>query len=561
VFALRRNDDHQRFLAAIPLRYRQQIDALPPQQRRRELSRWYWWWVNVGRKLDDADQGQLYGEDLPPWASNPDAELRRLERRFAEDGTREAERVLLTHRGRAGLLPPVSQASLVAEYRRAHPRSRAQGVLRYVVNTGARKQRECILCGWQGPTWSSKWPKTKQAREEEDAHVASHMADPARWFYRGDLGWGRNPDSHTRRLERAWAESGGDEGAELAYLTALIRGGEGGAVERARLRQLRGDQVDPWELNPLSYLFLQACESWEWNGPFVGNDNPMRVEGRRLTFQGEQIVVHYDDKQRSNPVDLVTLAVGVQHERRRASYEMVKGIGWTQTPASHRDPVKLFTNPLALNGEALGPPWVHYRHGAVGSNQNVPYVTGHETRWQIDLPPLLEQGAVLAPHELAPTERFYVAPSSYPMYRGPHDYHTLTDRGYQRNSELWDELGVHVSIPDAPSQAEVAALANAIHLAAVRWYVSQGAVPYRLNSPDPDYWSPTQERVLVCVANKTRAARFAEGRMTDRPHRYAARGNDLYELHNAKILIPRFWETARIMRRVGRRWKNPWGPE
>ena len=68
-----------------------------------------------------------------------------------------------------------AEADLVREYREAHPKSRVVGILRYVVNTAARRQRECVVCGWQGPTWCGRWPKTKAAIEAEEAHKAQHL--------------------------------------------------------------------------------------------------------------------------------------------------------------------------------------------------------------------------------------------------------------------------------------------------------------------------------------------------------------------------------------------------
>lgn len=98
----RRNDEHERFLAAIPLRYRQQIEALPPQQRRRELKRWYWWWVHVGRKQAEGHQGQLFGDEPPPWATNPDERTRELERTWRQGGGTDDERHYLTALARSG---------------------------------------------------------------------------------------------------------------------------------------------------------------------------------------------------------------------------------------------------------------------------------------------------------------------------------------------------------------------------------------------------------------------------------------------------------------------------
>lgn len=70
----------------------------------------------------------------------------------------------------------MTEQEFIAQYRRANPRSRATGVLVFCKNTSATKQRECLLCGWKGPTWAASYPQTKRAREAEAEHVASHFA-------------------------------------------------------------------------------------------------------------------------------------------------------------------------------------------------------------------------------------------------------------------------------------------------------------------------------------------------------------------------------------------------
>lgn len=54
----------------------------------------------------------------------------------------------------------------------------------------------------------------------------------------------RNADPQSRRAERAAAASGSPEDM----------------VRAAHQRRRRGEHVDPWELNPISYVFLQAYE-------------------------------------------------------------------------------------------------------------------------------------------------------------------------------------------------------------------------------------------------------------------------------------------------------------
>lgn len=67
----------------------------------------------------------------------------------------------------------------------------------------------------------------------------------------------RNPDDDMRRLQRE-AEAG-DPTARLRYLTAARRHGlQLQPWEEAELRQAAGEDVAPWELIPLSYVFVQA---------------------------------------------------------------------------------------------------------------------------------------------------------------------------------------------------------------------------------------------------------------------------------------------------------------
>ena len=70
-----------------------------------------------------------------------------------------------------------TEEDLVKAYRLEHPKSRVQGVLKFIKTTSATKQRGCILCGWEGPTWSAQWHKTKRATEAEAYHVAGHLKE------------------------------------------------------------------------------------------------------------------------------------------------------------------------------------------------------------------------------------------------------------------------------------------------------------------------------------------------------------------------------------------------
>lgn len=66
------------------------------------------------------------------------------------------------------------EEQLVNEYRKANPKSRIISILRFIVNTGCRKQKGCVLYGAEGPTWASDWPKTRRAEDWEDEHKHLH---------------------------------------------------------------------------------------------------------------------------------------------------------------------------------------------------------------------------------------------------------------------------------------------------------------------------------------------------------------------------------------------------
>jgi hypothetical protein len=69
----------------------------------------------------------------------------------------------------------MTEAELVAAYRRAHPESRITSIIKYIRNGASVAQRGCVVCGEEGPSWSSKWTKTKKAIAWEAAHIASHL--------------------------------------------------------------------------------------------------------------------------------------------------------------------------------------------------------------------------------------------------------------------------------------------------------------------------------------------------------------------------------------------------
>lgn len=59
----------------------------------------------------------------------------------------------------------------LAAFRLANPRSRAVGRFRYCKNGASVKQRECIFCGDQGPSWCGRYRKTKRATAWESTHT------------------------------------------------------------------------------------------------------------------------------------------------------------------------------------------------------------------------------------------------------------------------------------------------------------------------------------------------------------------------------------------------------
>ena len=64
---------------------------------------------------------------------------------------------------------------LLGFHRTRNPRSRAVGLLRYARNTTATKQLECVLCGERGPSWCSRYPETKRAKDWACEHEACHI--------------------------------------------------------------------------------------------------------------------------------------------------------------------------------------------------------------------------------------------------------------------------------------------------------------------------------------------------------------------------------------------------
>lgn len=68
-----------------------------------------------------------------------------------------------------------TEQTLVAMYRMVHPESRAVSIIRYVRNGAVTRQRGCIICGENGPSWNGKYPKTEAAKSWERSHVEMHL--------------------------------------------------------------------------------------------------------------------------------------------------------------------------------------------------------------------------------------------------------------------------------------------------------------------------------------------------------------------------------------------------
>lgn len=73
--------------------------------------------------------------------------------------------------------PTVVEYDLLEAYRASNPRSRAQRICRFVVNTGVRRQLGCVLCGEEGPGWAGAWPRTQRSITWELSHVREHLKE------------------------------------------------------------------------------------------------------------------------------------------------------------------------------------------------------------------------------------------------------------------------------------------------------------------------------------------------------------------------------------------------
>ena len=63
----------------------------------------------------------------------------------------------------------------LALYRFLFPRSRVQNRFRFYHNTNCRKSMQCVFCRVEGPTWSSRYPKTKRAEHWEAEHSCNPL--------------------------------------------------------------------------------------------------------------------------------------------------------------------------------------------------------------------------------------------------------------------------------------------------------------------------------------------------------------------------------------------------
>jgi hypothetical protein len=351
-------------------------------------------------------------------------------------------------------------------------------------------------------------------------------------------------DSGLRARERRFRETGSVED-EGAYLAALVRKGMGKPWERARFRQLSGDPVQPWEALPISYLFLEACDSFGWDGVKPTTD-PARVEGNRL------VVSHGWHYLQGLAEAVPNLAISVELQRTGSATAPVEG-----------EPVVL----VAAGG------WVpedrpgEYEQGFWGFD----WSPGTRPDSTIATEVLQATGERPAPHPDArrQSERFYVSMSSYPMYRGPQEANAIGD-----------------SVMAGTTQE----VEPAIHARAVEWFVAQGAIPYTmgdtqdiahmratgeqiggLSTPELrreylQWWDAYRQRVLVGVPDIRNARGYPGWSWTEHPvgrlgvprdPNVVDHGRPFQQDHNSKILFPHLWEKARLMKRVGKRWKNP----
>ena len=197
-----------------------------------------------------------------------------------------------------------------------------------------------------------------------------------------------NPDVSIRTLQSRWERSQ-DPSDEIRWLAALARSGRAKPWELARFRQLDGQAVEPWEVSPLSYLFLKAAE---WHEPYREKARGRMTDPPAPRLEAQRKL--YQDSPMSDP----KLAISFEL-RDPETYMLVADPGdW-----------KPGTRPDQIAMEPLGYP---------------------------------DRTDGIFPSKDVPLERFYVSPSSYPCYRGQEDLdRILSSRTYSRFLEV--ELEIH----------------------------------------------------------------------------------------------------------------------
>jgi len=321
----------------------------------------------------------------------------------------------------------------------------------------------------------------------------------------------RGGDRRLRELQRAAQESGEVEDQ----------------VRYARALQAAGEPVEPWRTTPISYVFLEANRSWRWVGTRADPLAPKaRVEAERLGIVAdEELLIDPNASVEVTPPPAIPVG-----------YELAP------VPDLRRGPPR--DTPVLLYE-----PWAYWKDWTPGYDWRLNWEIGQRPRFYMraDNPTLEFVAGRL------PLERFYVVPSSYPMYRGPDEAHYVMNAG--RHEE------------------------ERVHTEAVAWFVSMGAIPYLLPEPTeitamrsgeptgglrtPEqmevylrWWDAYRQRVLVQYENKKGAAWFPGGWASDRYFDMPLHGASRND-HNSRILFPHLFEKARLMRQVGKRWKNP----
>lgn len=307
-----------------------------------------------------------------------------------------------------------------------------------------------------------------------------------------------NPDETLRRRERVAAASGTVEDR----------------IRYAYERQRRGEDLERWELDPISYVFLQAVD---WHEPY------RRKRDGKLVFDPLPKAPRVEGQRKGY----------VRDEHAEAEPALVPE--WVSPPGQ-----------IPHLGLRVGVRYGGWRPGTLHETELVYYPLGYPNPRPGFRSPTEEE----TKYEAVPLERFYVTPSSYPSY---------LNRG---DLEETHRLASQSSWGDHAQRME-----QIMHHRAIDWFVKHGAIPYTLPNPArsiPEHmthwWRAYRRRVLVGVKNIKKAASFSEGSQVDSPSihfegRYTSQPD-----HNVKILYPHLWAWARIMGKTkAGRWKNPHG--